>query len=101
MNTKTNQNGNHLPMPKNQVQEILYELLCNPQITRQAIMRSCGCLNLTARIADIRALNIAVKCVKREASNKFGRAISYGMWTIQNKKAAKAVYLQLQKTSEV
>jgi hypothetical protein len=78
--------------PTNQTAEVLYELLQFP-ITRRSIMSDCGILNVTARIADLRLRhNLSIICTKIQTKNKHNRAITYGCWSLENKKVAKEVY---------
>jgi hypothetical protein len=71
--------------PKNQLAEILYEMLVVGQITRKTAM-VIGVLNLTSRIADLRNKhNIDVVCVETPTKNKFGRPVTYGRWHVRDK----------------
>jgi hypothetical protein len=84
--------------PTNQTAEVLYELLTSKNITRQFIMIHCGILNGTARIADLRLRHgLSIICTKIQTKNKHNRAITYGCWSLENKKLAKEVYEKINK----
>lgn len=89
--------------PKNQVAEVLYELLHNSPITRVSILSSTGILNLTARISDLRTLyGINVTCEKISVKNKFFRPVSYGSWSIKGETEtlkATRLYEKINKTT--
>ena len=71
--------------PKNQLAEILYEMLVVGKITRKSAMMF-GVLNLTSRISQLRNnYNIDVVCVEMPTKNKFGRPVSYGIWHVRDK----------------
>jgi hypothetical protein len=71
--------------PKNQLAEILYEMLVVGKITRKSAMMF-GVLNLTSRISQLRTnYNIDVVCVEMPTKNKFGRPVSYGIWHVRDK----------------
>lgn len=71
-----------IELPKNQLAEILAELLLVKTLTRKSAMQF-GVLNLTARIATLRIKhNIDVVCVEVSTKNKFGRPIIYGNWHV-------------------
>jgi hypothetical protein len=79
--------------PKTQLAEVLYELIKNKTINRRSILLDCGILNVTARIADLRLRhNLSIICTKIQTKNKHNRAITYGCWSLENKKLAKEVY---------
>jgi hypothetical protein len=74
-----------LSKPVNQTAEVLYFLLKNKSITRKTAILDTGILNVSARIADLRnKYNINVICTKISTTNKFGRNINYGSWSILN-----------------
>jgi hypothetical protein len=84
--------------PTNQTAEVLYELVKYGEITRRSIMSDCGILNLTARIADLRLRHgLSIICTKIQTKNKHNRAITYGCWSLENKKVAKEVYEKINK----
>lgn len=74
-----------LSKPVNQLAEVLYLLLKNKSITRKSAVLDTGILNVSARIADLRTkYNINVICTKISTTNKFGRNVNYGSWSILN-----------------
>lgn len=75
-----------LSKPRNQIAEVLFELITKETITRKSILQSCGILNVTSRIADLRIRhNVDVKCQEIETTNKHGRNITYGKWYLSEK----------------
>lgn len=76
----------NLPKPKNQNAEVLYELIKNTFVTRKDLLLSTGILNATARISNLRnKYLIEVHCDKIKTTNKFGRDITYGQWSVSKK----------------
>ena len=74
--------------PKNQTAEVLYLLLTQKSINRLTALKDVGVLNLTARISNLRInYDLLVNCNKIETSNKFGRAIKYGEWSLKTSKS--------------
>jgi len=82
--------------PRNQTAEVLFELLKNESINRRSILLECGILNVTARIADLRLRhNLQITCYKIHTKNKHNRLITYGSWSLENKKQGKETYLKI------
>lgn len=82
-----------IEVPKNQLAEVLSELLLEGYLTRKSAMQF-GVLNLTARISSLRLhYNIDVVCVEISTKNKFGRPISYGKWHLSDKDHAFTQYV--------
>jgi hypothetical protein len=74
-----------LSKPVNQTAEVLYLLLKNKSITIKSAILDTGILNVSARIGDLRnKYNINVICTKISTTNKFGRSVNYGSWSILN-----------------
>lgn len=84
-----------LPKPTSQTQEVLYELINRISIDRRSMMLSCGVLNLTARISNLRYKGIAIKTTEIETINKFGREISYAQYSLHSKKDAIKAYMRM------
>jgi hypothetical protein len=85
-----------LKKPTTQTQEMLYLLLKRKSITRMQVLNECGMLNPTARIANLRnKYGIDVECTPIKRKNKFGRAITYGSWSIKNKAKAENIYKKM------
>ena len=75
----------NLKQPTNQTAEVLYELIQSGFITRRSIMNDLGILTLTAWIADLRIRHgVVIKCTRVKAVNKHGRAVIYGLWSIDD-----------------
>lgn len=86
-------------IPKNQIAEVLYEILNNDSVSRKDILISTGVLNPTARIADLRIrYGLNIHCERVSVLNKFSRSVSYGTWSIKeqaDKDSARLVYNQI------
>jgi hypothetical protein len=67
--------------PTNQIAEVLYELMHKPMSHRQFVINN-GILCVTAKIANLRAMGFEIPCREMAAKNKYGRRISYGVWTL-------------------
>lgn len=90
-----------LQKPTTQTEEVLYFLLTKHSINVSQMMRECGILNLTARIADLRNKHLLnIPCMKVETQNKFKRGITYGVWKLPDKKRGIKIYKQLQNQSK-
>lgn len=83
--------------PENQIQEVLYYLIKRISIDRRQMILSAGVLNLPDNIMKLRrehGLTIDLKMI--EVTNKFERKVSYGQYTLLNKKEAAAIYKKMQ-----
>lgn len=86
----------NLNYPKNQLSEVLYELLTNEIITFKSNFEATGILNLSARISDLRLnYGLEIPCIEIEAKNKHGRKISYGSWKLIDKDKGRIVYSKI------
>lgn len=79
--------------PKNQTSEVLNLLLTEKQTSLALI--SNGILNPGARIANLRAMGVNILCSYFSTTNKFGRAVKYGEFSILNKKDSRKIYTQI------
>jgi hypothetical protein len=79
--------------PKNQLAEVLYVLLHAPQTSLDIIQN--GVLSPTSKISQLRARGVQVLCDNINTRNKFGRKISYGVFSILNKDESIEVYNQI------
>ena len=84
-----------LPLPTTQLQEVLYELINRFSIDHKSMILSCGVLNLTACISDLRILNVPIETIKITSVNKFGRKVIYGRWKLIDKKIASEIYIKM------
>lgn len=84
-----------IPLPESQIQEVLFELINRLFISRRIMMLSCGVLNLTAIISELRnkGFNIASDQVK--SINKYGREASSVRYRLEDKKEAAKLYKQM------
>jgi hypothetical protein len=67
-------------------------LLNNRVLTRRSILNDSGILNPTARIANLRSNGIIIECKWIKSTNKFGRSIRYGAWSLLNEEKALEIY---------
>jgi hypothetical protein len=75
-----------LQKPKNQNAEVLYELIKNTFVNRRDLLLSCGVLNAPSRIDNLRnQFGVDVHCEKIKVTNKHGRSITYGQWSVSKK----------------
>lgn len=86
---------NPLPAPSNQKEELLYMLLNSKTLSRRQILIQSGILNPTARIADLRNLGVIIDCDNIKVKNKFNRSVTYGAWSISNKKKSEELYREM------
>ena len=84
-------------LPSSQTGEVLYYLLTVPKVTTRLLMSDLGMLNPTARISQLRAKGLNIKCKDIEFKNKFGRKRTYGEFSLSNTKKGFRVYKQLNK----
>lgn len=78
--------------PRNQTLEVLNLLLTNKQTSLSLI--SNNIINPNARIANLRAMGVNILCSYLYTTNKFGRAIKYGEFSILNKRDSRKIYTQ-------
>jgi hypothetical protein len=75
-----------LAKPTNQTAEVLHELIKNKSINKRDMLKNTGILSLTAQITFLRNKhNIAINCERISTENKFGRSISFGVWSVSKK----------------
>lgn len=91
-------NRHSLAKPKNQTAEILFELINKNSASRTELMEMTGCLNITAIISKLRLDHeIEVKCTFKETTNKHGRPVKYGIYTLPQKEDAIKKYNSINK----
>lgn len=76
--------------PKNQNAELLSLLLTEKQTSLNIVMN--GILNPTARITHLRKMGVNVICNLIKHTNKFGRVIRYGEFSVLNKRESRIIY---------
>lgn len=84
-----------IPQPESQVQEVLYELINRFFIDRRTMMLSSGVWNLTARISNLRNMGLQINSNEIVSKNKFNREIKFVQYSLEDKKAGIALYLNL------
>lgn len=83
----------NLENPKNQTAEVLYMLLKEDFITFKYSFEMSGMINLSARISNLRLDHeLEIPCVQIKTTNKFGRPIRCGSWSLTNKEIGLEVY---------
>ena len=87
----------NLKSPDSQLTEVLFCLLDRKMITFMQMFLDSGIINLTARISDLRKLNLEIPCTLIKTTNKFGRNITYGSWKLTNKEKGIEIYNELLK----
>ncbi len=81
--------------PKKQIAEVLHLLLQSDSTSFDII--NLGVLNPTAKISALRKLGVVIYCNNIHTKNKFGRSVTYGMFTILNRTEAKRIYNSINK----
>ena len=76
--------------PKSQIAEVLYLLLNGKKSTSD--FKDKNILNPTARITNLRAMGVNIFCDDIQDTNKFGRTITFGLFSILNKREAIKIY---------
>jgi hypothetical protein len=84
-----------IPLPESQIQEVLYELINRLFIDRRTMMLASGVWNLTAVISELRKKGLNIKSNKMSGVNKYGREIDFVHYSLEDKKEASVVYLQM------
>ena len=79
--------------PTNQNAEVLNLLLTEKQTSLNLVMN--GILNPTARITNLRAMGVNIFCEFISHTNKFGRSIRYGRFSVLNKKDSRKIYKEI------
>lgn len=85
------------PLPRTQVQEVLYELIHRFSIDRRSMMLQCGVWNLPARILDLRRLGLIIKSQAHTVINAYGREVTFMSYAVKDRKEAIKLYKRLQK----
>jgi hypothetical protein len=80
--------------PTNQNAEVLNLLLTEKTTTSLNLVMN-GILNPTARISSLRAKGVNIICRFINHTNKFGRSIRYGEFSVLNKKDSKRIYKEI------
>ena len=84
-----------MKQPKNQLAEVLNLLLTKYRTSLDIIM--CGVLNPTSKISQLRDKGVVVLCDKVKHTNKFGRKMNYGKFSVLNFKDSVKIYNQINK----
>lgn len=84
-----------IPLPKSQIQEVLFELITRLSIDRKTMMLSGGVWNLTAQISRLRNKGLNIISNVKHSVNKYGREIEFVEYSLEDKKEAVQTYLQM------
>ena len=84
-----------IPLPESQMQEVLFELINRLYIDRKTMMLSSDVWNLTARISNLRDKGLKIISNKITSLNKYGREIEFVHYSLENKKEAVKIYLEM------
>ena len=84
-----------LPPPKNQMQEAFYLLLKFKKQTRRDFMNNGHIFNAPDCIMKLRRRGINIFCIDISVVNRFGRVISYGVYTLVNEVEAVDQYINM------
>jgi|688.fasta_scaffold87359_9 hypothetical protein len=84
-----------MKQPKNQIAEVLYLLLEQDRTSLDIIKH--GVLNPTSKISQLRNKGVVVLCDNVQHTNKFGRKMKYGKFSVLNFKDSVKIYNQINK----
>ncbi|MBK8150829.1 MAG: hypothetical protein IPK58_22160 [Acidobacteria bacterium] len=87
-----------MKLPRNQREEVLYMLLREANITHLSLPYV---MNLTSVIAKLRNAGVVINCHDQSHVNKFGRKITYGVWSIPWNELESAVQIYERMTKEL
>lgn len=90
-----------IPLPESQIQEVLFELINRLFISRRIMMLSCGVLNLTAIISELRNKGLNIVSTEIKSINKYGRQVSSVRYSLENKKEAVKFYKNMKENQAV
>jgi hypothetical protein len=91
-----------LEKPKSQIAEALYTLLNNKSVTRKQFLLKADILNAPESVRQLKNLHgVGIVCKSVPTTNKFGRTVNYGSYSLTNVKSATKAYLKLNKTEKV
>ena len=65
-----------------QCQRIMAHLTMYGEITAAEAMDRYGVARLAARIAELREKGNDIKTIKRKSKNRYGRMVTYGVYTL-------------------
>lgn len=92
--------GEKLNRPTTQLEETLYLLISRESINKRQMMFECSTVNLGERIRQLRHDHCLDIITERVSSiNKFKNPVSYGKYTLRNKKSGIKRYKQIQEAS--
>lgn len=90
-----------IPLPESQIQEVLFELINRLFISRRIMMLSCGVLNLTAIISELRNKGLKIASDQVKSINKYGREATSVRYRLEDKKEAVKLYKKMKDNQTV
>jgi hypothetical protein len=84
-----------MKQPKNQLAEVLYLLLEGDKTSLEIIKN--GVLNPTSKVSQLRSRGVSILCYNVQHTNKFGRKMKYGRFTVTNYLPSVKIYNQINK----
>jgi len=86
-----------LQKPINQTSEALYCLIRYSNMSRKDFFEKTGILNAPNVIMKLRRAGVDIVTHEIKKVNKFGRPVSYGVYSLTDKTQAKFQYLKINK----
>lgn len=85
----------NLPLPKNQQQEVLYELLKTQSTTSLSLTKKYFIMNVPDVVFRLRRKGLDIANHERNVTNKFGRKVKTALWQLVDKKMGMELYSKL------
>lgn len=89
-----------LPRPKNQIQEVLHYLITKKYASRRTLMLDINCWNAPEAIRKLRDKGVLIRTETIYGVNRFGREISWGIYSLTNEERAREIYFKLIKNEK-
>lgn len=87
-----------LEKPTSQIAEALYTLIKNKTVTRKEFLLKADILNAPESVRQLKNNHgVSIVCKSVPTTNKFGRTVNYGSYSLTNLSAATKVYKKLNK----
>ena len=82
-----------MQQPVKQLSEVLYLLIEGKKTSMDLIQN--GVINPSSKIFELRKLGVNILCEDIKHNNKFGRKMTYGNFSVLNRKEAKEIYKRI------
>lgn len=87
-----------LERPTSQIAEALYTLLTNKSVTRKQFLLKADILNAPESVRQLKNNHgVSIVCKSVPTTNKFGRTVNYGSYSLTNVSSATKIYKKLNK----